>query len=197
MAVVVTSGQPKAERVRFLGTFWRSLPRNQFFAGLYILACANGLGAKLIRSLSDGDWTGGLGNISVFVWFALYAGIALLFAESKDEIKRGDLVVGGIVLALIAAPASEINWAAVTLLSFYILLFAKNNSERRRAALILFTLSVPMLWSPLLFAFFSKIFLEFDATLVGTLLGTSRSGNIVSFADWSGNMIVMPACSSV
>jgi hypothetical protein len=85
----------------------------------------------------------------------------------------------------------------VTGLSFYILLFAKGNSKRRRAALLLLTLSVPMLWSPLLFAFFSKIFLEFDATLVGTLLGTHRAGNIVAFADGSGNMIVMPACSSL
>ena len=197
MTTTVTNGQPTAERIRYLGTFWRSLPRNQFFAGLYILGCANGLGANIVRSLSAGDWSGGLGNISVVVWFALVAGIALLFGENKEEIKRGDLAVGGIVLAFIAAPASEINWAGVTGLSFYILLFAKNNSMRRRAALILLTLSVPMLWSPLLFAFFSKIFLEFDATLVGTLLGTSRSGNIVSFADGSGNMIVMPACSSL
>jgi exosortase/archaeosortase family protein len=197
MAAVVTSSQPTAERTRFLGTFWRSLPRNQFFAGLYILGCANGLGGNVVRSLSAGDWTGGIENISVLVWFALFAGISLLFGENKEEIKRGDLAVGGIFLAFIAAPASEINWAGVTGLSFYILLFAANDSTRRRAALILLALTVPMVWSPLLFAFFSKIFLEFDATLVGTLLGTNRSGNIVAFADGSGNMIVLPACSSL
>jgi hypothetical protein len=197
MAAVVTSNQPTAERNRFLGAFWRSLPRNQFFAGLYILGCANGLGGKVISSLSAGDWTGGINDISVLVWFALFAGIALLFGENKEEIKSGDLAVGGIFLAFIAAPASEINWAGVTGLSFYILLFAKNDSTRRRAALILLTLTVPMVWSPLLFAFFSKIILQFDATLVGTLLETNRSGNIVDFADGSGKMIVLPACSSL
>src|SRR5262249_32371444 len=171
--------------------------RNQFFAGLYILGCANGLGGTIIRSLSSGDWTGGIENISVLVWFALVAGIALLFGENKDEIKRGDLAIGAIFLAFAAAPASEINLAGVTGLSFYILLFAKNDSRRRRAALTLLALTVPMLWSKLLFAFFSKIFLEFDATLVGTLLGTDRSGNIVAFADGSGDMIIMPACSSL
>ena len=180
MAAVVTSSQPTAERTRFLGTFWRSLPRNQFFAGLYILGCANGLGGNVVRALRAGDWTGGIENISVFVWFALFAGTSLLFGENKEEIKRGDLAVGGIFLAFIAAPTSEINWVDVTGLSFYILLFAANDSTRRRAALILLALTVPMVWSPLLFAFFSKIFLEFDATLVGTLLGTNRSGNIVA-----------------
>jgi exosortase/archaeosortase family protein len=195
MAAVVTSNQPMAELTRL--TVWRSLPRNQFFAGLYILGCANALGGNVIRSLISGDWTGGIEDISVLVWFALIAGISLLFGENKDEIKRGDLAVGAIFLLFVAAPASQINWAGVTGLSFYILLFAKNDSTRRRAALILLTLTVPMVWSPLLFAFFSKIFLEFDATLVGTLLGTSRSGNIVAFADGSGNMIVLPACSSL
>jgi hypothetical protein len=197
MAAVVTSNQATAERTRFRATFWRSLPRNQFFAGLYILGCANGLGGKVVRSLSAGDWTGGIENISVLVWSALFAGISLLFGENKEEIKRGDLAVGGIFLAFIAAPASEINWAGVTALSFYILLLAKNDSTRRRAALILLALTVPMVWSPLLFAFFSKIILQFDATLVGTVLGTNRTGNIVAFADGSGNMIVLPACSSL
>jgi hypothetical protein len=197
MAAVVTSNQATAERTRFRATFWRSLPRNQFFAGLYILGCANGLGGNVVRSLSAGDWTGGIENISVLVWSALFAGISLLFGENKEEIKRGDLAVGGIFLAFIAAPASEINWAGVTGLSFYILLLAKNDSTRRRAALILLALTVPMVWSPLLFAFFSKIILQFDATLVGTVLGTNRTGNIVAFADGSGNMIVLPACSSL
>ena len=197
MTAVAASNHPTAERARFLGTFWQSLPRNQFFAGLYILGCASGLGGNIVRSLSAGDWTGGIENISAIVWFALIAGISLLFGENKDVIKRGDRAVGVIFLAFVAAPASEINWIGITGLSFYILLFARNDSMRRRAALILLALSVPMLWSPLLFAFFSKIFLDFDATLVGTLLGTSRSGNIVAFADGSGNMIVLPACSSL
>ena len=50
----------------------------------------------------------------MLVWFALFAGISLLFGENKEEIKRGDMAVGGIFLAFIAAPASEINWAGVT-----------------------------------------------------------------------------------
>src|SRR3981081_2817658 len=142
MTAVAASNHPTAERARFLGTFWQSLPRNQFFAGLYILGCASGLGGNIVRSLSAGDWTGGIENISALVWFALIAGISLLFGENKDVIKRGDLAVGVIFLAFVAAPASEINWIGITGLSFYILLFAKNDSIRRRAALILLALCV-------------------------------------------------------
>src|ERR1051326_9168410 len=196
MASVVTSNPQPAARTQPVGAR-RSLSRNQFFAGLYILGCANGLGGNIVRSFASGDWTGGIDNISVLVWFALFAGISLLFGKCKEDTKRGDWAVGGVVLACVAAPASEINWAGVTGLSLYILLFARHDSVRRRAAIILLALTVPMLWSPLLFAFFAKIFLEFDATLVGAVLGTNRSGNIVAFADGSGNMIVLPACSSL
>src|SRR5690242_4429240 len=162
MVTAVTSHQAVAERAPILGALRRSLARNQFFAGLYILGCANGLGGNVVRSLGSGNWTGGIDQISAIVWFALVAGISLLLGESKDELKRGDLAVGAIFLVFVAAPASEINWVGVTGLSFYILLFANTDPARRRAALILLALTVPMVWSPLLFAFFSKIFLDFD-----------------------------------
>jgi hypothetical protein len=49
------------------------------------------------------------------------------------------------------------NWVAVTGLSLYILLFTNSTSSRRRGALTL-ALTVPMLWSRVLFAFFAKFF---------------------------------------
>ena len=58
-------------------------------------------------------------------------------------------------------------------------------------------LTVPMLWSRLLFSFFAKFFLEIDALFVGWLLGTPRTGNVLSFADHSGSMVILPACSSL
>src|SRR5258707_6030513 len=103
MAAVVTSSQPTAERTRFLGTFWRSLPRNQFFAGLYILGSANGLGGNVVPSLTAGDWTGGIENISVLGWFALFAGIYLLFRENKAEVKPRELALGGDFVGIISA----------------------------------------------------------------------------------------------
>ena len=180
----------------------RKLSRNEFFAGLYIVGCANGLGGNIIRALSSGDWTGDIGNISAIVWFACFAGISLVLADRKEADKNkkvgaADIAIGILFLVIVAAPASELNWIAVTGLSFYILLFADEGAARRRGALIMLALTVPMVWSRLLFSFFAKLFLEIDSIFVSWLLGTTRSGNIIEFADASGHMVILPACSSL
>ena len=186
-----------APRGALVAALRSSMARDEFFAGLYILGCANGFGASIIRAQIAGDWTGGTQHISVIALFACLAGISLFLRDKDDEIRTADLVVAGAFLVGIAVPVAEMNWAAVTALSFYILLFANNGGARRRGALILLALTVPMLWSRLLFAFFAKIFLVVDATFVSWLLGTARSGNIVGFADGSGNLVILPACSSL
>jgi len=100
-------------------------------------------------------------------------------------------------LMLTVLPMFWFSWLAVTGLSLYILLFANGGSTLRRGAVILLALTVPMLWSKLLFRFFAKLILDIDALLVASLLGTDRIGNMVSFADGSGHMVVLPACSSL
>ena len=82
---------------------------------------------------------------------------------------------------------------AQSLRSFF---FANDGSERRRGALILLALALPMLWSRLLFQFFARPLLELDATMVTWLLGTERIGNLVRFGDNSGYMVITPACTS-
>jgi hypothetical protein len=176
-----------------------SISRNEFFAGLYILGCANGLLGRIIQSLHFDDWTGAiLGvDINVIVLFAAFAGLSALLGEKKDDIRAADFAVAVIFLGLVSLPIFPLSWVAVTGLSLYILLFANGGSERRRGALILLAMTVPMLWSRLLFQFFAKPILDIDATLVAWLLGTERVGNTVGFADSSGFMVVLPACSSL
>ena len=147
-------------RGSLLGAIRKSLSRDEFFVGLYIVGCANGLGAIIFRSLASGDWTGGIGNISAIVWFACFAGISLLLRDRSETITVADLLVAIVFLALIVAPASEVNWAAVTGLSLYILLFTKGTPARRRGAIVMLALTVPMIWSRLLFSFFAKFFLQ-------------------------------------
>jgi hypothetical protein len=197
MSVAANSGGLTASSRGLLAAIRKALPRDEFFAGLYIVGCANGLGSHIIRAVRLGDWTGGLENISVIVLLACAAGISLLLRDKDDEITSADLAIGGIFLAAMAIPVSEANWVAVTGLSFYILLVARNGSARQRGAIILLALTVPMLWSRLLFAFFAKFFLEIDASFVGLLLGTPRSGNVVAMADGSGDLVILPACSSL
>jgi hypothetical protein len=174
------------------------LRRDELFAGLFIIGCANGLGTGIFKALAAGDWSGGVQNISAIVWFACFAGISLLL-QTKDDgsVRPLDIAAATVFLIAIAAPASELNWIALTGLSFYVLLLAPGNPVRRRAGMILLALTVPLLWSRLLFSFLSKYFLEIDASLVGSLLGTDRTGNVIKFADGSGDMVIMPACSSL
>jgi exosortase/archaeosortase family protein len=170
--------------------------RDEFFAGLFIVGCANGLGSNIIQSLHSGDWTGGVQNISVIVLFACVAGVSLFLRNKDDELTSGDLAAALIFIAFIVVPVGEINWAAVSGLSLYVLFFANDNAERKRGALILLAATVPMLWSRLLFSFISQPFLDFDAGLAGWILNTHKAGNIINFVDGSGELVILPACSS-
>src|SRR5262249_4100867 len=105
--------------------------------------------------------------------------------------------VAAIFLALVTLPIFPVSWIAVTGLSFYILLFARENSARQHGAIVMLALTVPMLWSRLLFHFFAKLILDADAFLVASMLGTERTGNTVIFADGYGHMVVLAPCSSL
>ena len=182
-----------------LAALRKPIRRDEFFAGLYILGCANGLLGRFLQSAHIDGWTSAALSIdiNVIVLFAAFAGVSALLSAEKDELRSADLAVAVVFLGLVSLPISPLSWIAVTGLSFYIFLFAKGSSERIRGALILLAISVPMLWSRLLFQFFAKTILNIDASLVVSLLGTERIGNTVKFADASGYMVVLPPCSSL
>jgi hypothetical protein len=178
-----------------------AMARDEFFAGLYILGCANGLLGRIIQSVNFDGWASAISgiDINVIVLFACFAGVSAILSSNSsnnDQIRFADLVVAVVFLALVILPIFALSWMAVTGLSLYILLFT-DGDDRRRGALILLALTVPMLWSRLLFQLFAKPILDIDATLVASLLGTGRVGNMVGFADDSGYMVVLPACSSL
>ena len=186
-------------RLGLLATIQQRLSRDEFFAGLFILGCANGLFGRTMQSVR---FSGVLGavlavDINVVVLFACFAGISAILCEKRDEIKSADFMVAAIFLGLVVLPIFAFSWVAVTGLALYILLFASDGAERRRGAIILLALTVPMLWSRLMFQLFAKIILDIDAALVALLLGTSRAGNTVQFADGSGSMVVLAPCSSL
>jgi exosortase/archaeosortase family protein len=198
MAVTATTAEITAPRRGLVAALQRALPRNELFAGLYILACANGLLGRSIYTLNLEGWYGALTGfeMNVIVLAACFAGVYLIATGSRDRIRTWDLVVALAFLGFVTLPIYALSWVAVTGLSFYILLFANDGAERRRGVLILLALAVPMLWSRLLFQFFARPLLELDATMAAWLLGTERIGNLVRFADNSGYMVITPACAS-
>jgi exosortase/archaeosortase family protein len=198
MAVTATPTELTAPRRGLVAALQHSLPRNELFAGLYVVACANGLLGRTIYTLNLEGWYGAVTGfeINVIVLAACFAGVYLIAAGSRDRIRTLDLVVALAFLGLVSLPIYALSWVAVTGLSFYILLFANDGAERRRGALILLALAVPMLWSRLLFQFFARFLLDLDATMAAWMLGTERTGNLVRFADNSGYMVITPACAS-
>ena len=176
------------------------LTRGELFAGLYILGCANGLAAKMILSVHRLGWMDaavGTFDVSVIVVVACFAGISLVLADKTGGIHLADLAVAMVLLLMIALPIGAMSWLAVTMLSLYVLLFAQATEPQRRGAVILLAATVPMLWSRLVFDLFANFILSVDASLVGWMLGTRRSGNMVEFADHSGTLVIFPSCSSL
>jgi hypothetical protein len=194
---VIPSGNPSARRGS-LAAFLASVSRNELFAGVYILGCANGLLGRF-AGMEVNNWLGLVQalDINVIVVFACFAGLAAILHEQPEDIRQGDILASVVCLGFAALPIPELSWVGVTALSIYILLFANDGSERKRGAIILLALTVPMLWSRLLFHFFAKYLLDIDAWLVASLLGTERVGNMVGFAQGSGHIVVLPACASL
>jgi hypothetical protein len=156
--MTATSNELTAPSRGLVAAHRHSMPRNEFFAVLYILGCANGLLGRGIHSFNDGGWRGAVVGVemNVIVLAACFAGVYLIA----------------------------------------ILFFANDGAERRRGALVLLALAVPMLWSRLVFQFIARPLLELDAAMAAWMLGTERTGNLVRFADDSGYMVISPGCAS-
>jgi hypothetical protein len=190
-----TMDQSAQSAIRALG-----FTRGEMFAGLYILGCANGLAAKMILSVHRLGWADaavGTFDISAIVVVACVTGISLVLADKTGGVRLADLAVAMAVLLTIALPIGAMSWLAVTMLSLYVLLFTHATESQHRGAVILLAATVPMLWSRLVFDLFASLILAVDASLVGWMLGTHRSGNMVEFADHSGTLVVFPSCSSL
>jgi hypothetical protein len=176
------------------------MSRDEFFAALFILGCANGLGSRSIDAVRSSGWSEALLStfgISVIVWIACFGGVRLIIQDKADRIRPADFAIAPALLALMALPIGQFSWLAVTILSLYVLLFTDPPSARQRGALILLATTVPMLWSRVLFNYISSFILKIDATLIGWLLGTRNVGNMVPFADKSGTLVIFPGCSSL
>src|SRR5262245_61330443 len=80
----------------------RSMTRDELFAGIYILACVNGLwGRVLIASREAGWWSVVFDlDVSVIVLFACAVGVWLILESNIDEIRGADVFVAAIFIIL-------------------------------------------------------------------------------------------------
>jgi hypothetical protein len=184
----------------FVTAFRSSMSRGEYFAALCILGCVNGIGSRAIQSIASYglvEATFSTFDVSALVWIAAVIAIRLLLEDRGDHITTIDMAVGGVFLVLVALPIAAASWFGLTALGLHLVSVAGAATSRRRGAKILIAITIPMLWSRLLFRFFSEFILQIDASLVGRTLGTATAGNVVRFADGSGDLVILPACSSL
>lgn len=175
------------------------LPRGEFFGGLFALGCASGLASRIIQSVDRHGWAEALFTtfeISVIVWVACAAGICLVLQDRTTGVRPLDLAAAAGFLVLVVLPVGALSWLAVAALGVYVIA-STTDASSRRGAIILLAVTVPMLWSRLLFQFFANLILQIDASLVAWILGTDRTGDMVRFADGSGSLVILPSCSSL
>lgn len=176
------------------------MKRSEYFAALCILGVVNGVGPKAMQAVAASGWIDaaiGTFDISVLVWVACAVAIGFLLEDEGDRIGVIDIAVGVAFLALVALPIGEAAWLGLCGLGMYIASVAGDASARRRGATILIAITVPMLWSRVLFRLFSDSILHADASLIGHVLGTAADGNVVPFADGSGTLVILSGCSSL
>jgi hypothetical protein len=180
--------------------FGLTVSRSHLMAALLILASINGLAPRAINSVILTGWDNAFFitfDVSVIVWGAWTSACYLaVVANDANPVRRLDIVVTCIILAIVALPVAQLSWFGLSLLSAYVFGTWPKGSLQRRSATIFFAVCVPMLWGPILLALAAEPLLKIDAFLVGTLVGTKQSGNIVTFVDGIHSMQIWPQCSS-
>ena len=94
-------------------------------------------------------------------------------------------------------PVPQLSWLALTGTAFWLAATTTTDRSMRRAAIPLGAITIPMLWTRLLFAALSGPILTIDAKLVSWIVGTESDRNAIPFADGSGVLFLEPACSSL
>jgi hypothetical protein len=198
--VTASDDRLRVKRGGLTAVFWSSMSRSEYFAALCILGCVNGIGARAIQAIASHgliEATFATFDVAAPVWIACAIAAGLLLESHGDRITTTDKAVGAAFLLLVALPVEGASWLGLTGLGFYLLSMAGAATSRQRGAKILLAMTIPMLWSRLLFRLFSEFILQIDATLVGRMLGTATAGNVVRFADGNGDLVILPACSSL
>src|ERR1700678_4410254 len=152
---------------RSVATAFQSLmPRSEYFAALCILGIVNGIGWRAIQSVASqglAEAVFSTFDVSAVVWIACAIATGFLLEDRGDSVTKIDMAVGGAFLVLVALPIGSASWFALTALGLYLVLIAGAATARWRGAIILIAITIPMLWSKVLFRFFSEFILQIDA----------------------------------
>lgn len=177
-----------------------NLSRGSCFAAAGVLAALNAQADRILESLSylsPLEGLVGLAGISGVIWVALAAAWKLGSEDSTPLISKRDFAVLAAVVLLSFLPVSYAAQAGLLLCGSYLLATSGYTDGSRRAALILLSLTGPLLWGRILLNAFAAPILAVDAHIVATAIGTNVDGNVVQFASGGGKFLIGGPCSSV
>lgn len=181
------------------------LDRASLLAATLVAASLNRLFIKMSDSVALGGWAQAFATllgVSAVIWIALVALIDLSGDGAGTKPARIDWWLCGAALACCLLPA---GWeAGLALLGLSMVSIARfiHGSRERRVAVIGLALTGPLLFGPLVLAYFGSEMLRFDAAFVSLLSGHPSRGNIVEFTDPAmraagKQMVIYAGCSSL
>lgn len=177
-----------------------TLGRNELFSGLIVLGFLNGVFPRVVTSVWEQNALVALLttlDVSVVVWASWCIVVSFTLRSPLDRVTRMDVAVAIAALIAFAIPVAPLSWVALSGIAVHMLRTSGPATLMRRGGWVLLALTVPMLWSRIIFSLFTSYILALDAALVGWIVGTERTGNTVAFADGSGYLWIAPGCSSL
>ena len=136
-----------------------------------------------------------LAGVSAVLWFGVFAALRIAVEPGASAWRRGDRMVLGITVLCALLPATWTAAVGVFLLGAYLVLSAQDG-RARRIALVLLALSGTLLWGKIVLLAFAPIVLAADGQIVGAIVGTGATGNLVGFVG-GGQFVIGGPCSSV
>ncbi|MGC4026671.1 MAG: hypothetical protein QM744_16935 [Mesorhizobium sp.] len=176
------------------------MTRAQFYAALFAVGFANGISERVLKAIASSGFVGAFFDtfgVSALVWVAAGGVFWLLRQAEQSPIRAPDYAVAFIACAAFLFPMAAASWLGVALLAIYLIWTSNRGEFLRRAGVLMFGITIPMLWARLLFASMSNTILSIDARMVGFVVGTGSSGNTIPFWDGTGVLFLEPACSSL
>ena len=174
--------------------------RASLFACAGVLAALNAQASQILSELTSGpvlDSIANLGGVSAVMWFAMYAALKIGFEAEPRPISRRDMTVVAMVAALVFLPLSLSGHAALLLCALYLQATSRPATPARRIALLLLSLTGPLIWGRILLRLLAGPVLALDAHIVGFIVGTPIDGNTVRFAHSPKEFLIGGPCSSV
>ncbi|RFC67958.1 MULTISPECIES: hypothetical protein [Mesorhizobium] len=176
------------------------MTRAQFYAALFAVGFANGISERVLKSIASSGFLGAFFDtfgVSALIWVAA-GGVFWLLRQAEDSpIRLPDYAVAVAACLAFLFPMAAASWIGVALLSIYLIWTSSRGETLCRAGMLMFGITIPMLWARLLFASMSNTILSIDAKMVGLVVGTGSSGNTIPFWDGTGVLFLEPACSSL